>query len=116
MKFKIDENMPAEVVSEARLAGHEADSVHDEGLTGRPDHVILARIQTEGRVILTMDKGIADVRKYPPNQFAGIVLFRPKTKGRKAVLALVQKFLPALLQLDLTGRLFVVSESGIRVR
>ena len=37
MKFKIDENLPAELAADLRAAVHEADTVHDEGLTGAAD-------------------------------------------------------------------------------
>lgn len=116
MNFKIDENLPNELVDDLRALGHDADSVADEGLTGAPDHVILATIQSERRALLTMDKGIADVRAYPPNLYAGIVLFRPRVTGRDATLAFVRQHMPALLQADLDGHLFVVTEAGIRVR
>lgn len=43
MKFKLDENLPVELLSTLRDAGHEADSVHDEGLVGMPDSQILAQ-------------------------------------------------------------------------
>lgn len=46
----------------------------------------------------------------------GIILFRPRTSGRGAVLAFVRRHLPALLQADLSGHLLVVSERGIRIR
>ena len=32
MKFKIDEDLPAEVTADLRAAGHDADTVFDEGL------------------------------------------------------------------------------------
>ena len=116
MKFKIDENLPSEIADDLRAAGHEADTVSDEGLAGSADSVILSRIQCEGRAILTLDKGIADIRVYPPNQFAGIILLRPGTDGRRALLALLRQHLPTLLQFNLAGRLFVVTDKGIRVR
>src|SRR5437764_1032631 len=116
MKFKIDENLPGELVADLQAAGHEADTVHDQGLTGAADATILARVQSEGRALLTMDKGIADVRVYPPDQYSGIILFRPKTTGRDATLAFIRQHLPTLLQADLGGHLFVVSETGIRLR
>ncbi len=116
MKFKIDENLPAELAADLRLAGHEADTATDEGMSGAPDSVLLSRVQSEGRVILTMDKGIADVRAYPPAQFAGIVLFRPRTTGRASTLAFVRQHLPTLLQANLAGHLWVVSDAGIRIR
>ena len=116
MKFKIDENLPAELADDVRAAGHEADTVSDEGLAGAADSALMARVQSEGRVLLTQDKGIADVRVYPPDQYAGIILFRPRTTGRSATLAFVRQHLPALLQANLDGHLFVVSETGIRIR
>jgi predicted nuclease of predicted toxin-antitoxin system len=61
MKFKIDENLPTEVLSDLRAAGHEADSLPDEGLAGVPDSIVLDRVQREGRILLTLDKGIADI-------------------------------------------------------
>jgi predicted nuclease of predicted toxin-antitoxin system len=116
VKFKIDENLPAEIAADLTAAGHEADTATGEGMSGAPDAAILARVQSEGRVILTMDKGIADIRAYPPQVYAGIILFRPRTAGRAATLAFVRQHLPTLLQSTLAGHLFVVSEAGIRIR
>lgn len=78
MKFKIDENLPVEIADEISGLGHEAGTVFGEQLSGFPDAKILAGAKNEKRVLLTMDKGIANVRHYPPEDFAGIVLFRPK--------------------------------------
>lgn len=116
MKFKLDENLPAEIKVDLNAAGHGADTVVEEGLGGASDSQILSQANLEGRVLLTMDKGIADVRTYPPEQFAGIVLLRPTTQGRSATLSFVRRHLPQLLASDLAGRLIIVSESGIRVR
>ncbi len=116
MKFKVDENLPVELLADLRAGGHEAQTVPDEGITGSPDSTVMKRVQVEGRVLLTMDKGIANARAYPPDRYAGIVLFRPSTSGRGAVLAFIRRHLPALLQADLAGHLLVVSERGIRIR
>ena len=116
MKFKIDENLPNEIADDLRALGFDADTVHDEGMTGAPDPQLLARILAEDRVLLTMDKGIADVRRYPPNQYPGIVLFRPARHGRNQCLAFVRQHLPLLLPLNLAGHLYVVTQYGIRVR
>ncbi len=50
MKFKIDENLPAEVATELRAAGHDAESVVDEGLAGSLDPPLLERAKREARV------------------------------------------------------------------
>lgn len=116
MKFKLDENLPSELREDLRALGHEAETVVDEGLTGAPDSVILARVRSERRVLITMDKGIADVRAYPPGDYSGIVLLRPLSTGRRSVLEFARRHLEAILQNDLEGRLLVVTDRTIRLR
>lgn len=116
MKFKLDENLPRELLADLRAAGHDADALPEEGLRGAPDPPIMERVQRERLVLLTMDKGIADVRSYAPTRYAGLILFRPRTSGRQAVLNFVRRHLPALLQADVAGHLLVVSERGIRIK
>ncbi len=116
MRFKIDENLPAEIADDLKVAGHEADTVADQALAGAEDRLILSRVQSEGRAFLTMDKGVADVRAYPPLQYPGIILFRLRSAGHSSILSFVRKHLPTLLQLPLSGHLFVVSETSIRMR
>ena len=116
MRFKVDENLPSEIALDLREEGHEADSVWDEGLSGAPDPAILARAKRENRVILTLDKGVGDIRTYPPELYPGIVLLRPAKSGRSSVLDFVRRHLPALLDRKMAGHLFVVSERGIRIR
>lgn len=116
MNFKLDENLPVEIIADLRLAGHQAHTVQEEGLAGASDPIELEKARVESRVLLTLDKGIANARVYVPANFAGIILFRPRTSGRGAVLTFVRRHLPVLLQADLAGHLLVVSEAGIRTR
>ncbi len=116
MKFKLDENLPVELVYNIRSAGHEAETVVDEGLAGSSDEIVLEVAKEESLVFLTLDKGIGDIRNYPPEQYPGIVLFRPTTTGRGATLNFVRAHLDSLLEMDLSGRLVVVTERGVRIR
>jgi predicted nuclease of predicted toxin-antitoxin system len=115
MKLKIDENLPTEIALHLQDGGHDAE-VYDEGLQGAPDRAILEQIKNEGRILLTMDKGIGDIRTYPPREYAGVVLFRPGTAGRSAVLEFVRSRLDEVLRLDLAGRLVVVTDRAVRIR
>ena len=116
MKLKLDENIPVELIDELRGAGHDGDSVQNEGLAGAPDPLILDRARAEKRVLLTLDKGLGDLRAYPPNQFSGIILLRPPSSGREATLSFARQHLPSLLAQDLAGRLVVVTDRGLRWR
>lgn len=113
MKFKIDENLPAEVAEHLRELGHEASTVVQEVLTGAPDSAIVA---AEARILLTLDKGIANLLRHPTATHHGVVLFRPGSVGRRSVLEFVGERLPALLGLPLDGKITVVTERGIRSR
>ena len=59
MRFKVDENLPAEVAESLRASGHVADTVEDEGFPGAPDEKVVAASAADGRVLFTLDKGIA---------------------------------------------------------
>ena len=80
MKFKLDENLPVELVSDFVQIGHEAHTVFEEELTGAANRVILQAAHNEGHILLTLDKGIASIRDYPPELLSGIVLFRRRLR------------------------------------
>ena len=44
MKFKTDENLPLQAAELLRSAGHDADSVLDEGLSGTSDPNLALRL------------------------------------------------------------------------
>ncbi len=116
MRFKVNENLPAEVAVELRLHGHSAETVVGEGLAGVADPAVVEVARAEDRVLLTLDKGIANLLRYPKGAHSGVVLFRPGSVGRRAVLAFVKGHLPSLLSLDLKGRVTVVTDTRIRIR
>jgi predicted nuclease of predicted toxin-antitoxin system len=116
VRVKLDENLPAEFLADLQAAGHDADSVASEGLTGSPDPTILAAALSDGRVLLTLDKGLADLRQHPRGRSPGVVLFRPASTGRGTTLAFVRRHLALLHDRDLTGRLLVVTERSARLR
>jgi predicted nuclease of predicted toxin-antitoxin system len=85
VKFKLDENLP---VSSARLlakSGHDVDTVAAEGLTGAADPDLVAAAATEERVLITLDRGLGDLRAYPPGSHAGIVVLRLTDQSAPAV-------------------------------
>ena len=57
MRFKLDENLPTELVSDLHELGHDADTVMDEKLHGASDPVVVQAASAAGRVLLTLDKG-----------------------------------------------------------
>lgn len=115
MKFKIDENLPVEVADVLKQFGHDAVSVYDEGLSGEIDREIGRVCQKEQRARLTLDLDFADIRAYPPQQYAGIVALRCKHQDKLMVLALTERVAKALESETLSRKLWIVDEQRIRI-
>ena len=62
MKFKIDENLPAECALIFREAGFEAATVAEQKLSGADDSVLFERCRAESRVLVTLDLDFANVQ------------------------------------------------------
>ena len=116
LAFKIDENLPVEVAEELRQAGHDAVTVHDQGLTGGSDPDLMAVCRREGRVLVTLDLDFADVLTYPPDSSPGIVVFRGHRQDLPYVLGLLLRILPLLATETLQNHLWIVEETRVRIR
>jgi predicted nuclease of predicted toxin-antitoxin system len=116
MDFKIDENLPIEAAQAIAAAGHTAATIHDQGLVGHPDPQVAAVCQSEGRALVTLDLDFSDIRAYPPGDYPGIIVLRPRTQAKPKVLTLVARFLPLLDSEPLAGALWIVQENGVRIR
>jgi hypothetical protein len=115
MRIELDENLPAELVDDLSSLGHEVDTVASEGLGGGSDRSVAAAARKARRVLFTLDKGLGDIRRFPPSRYSGIVLFRLAVRGRGAVRAAANRFLDVLSDEEhVVGRLLVVTETTVR--
>jgi predicted nuclease of predicted toxin-antitoxin system len=116
MKFKVDENLPVEVADLLRAAGHDADTVLDEGLGGAADPALATLVRREDRALLTLGVGFADIRSYPPEDYAGLVVLRLGRQDKEHVLRVCARLLQPLASQSLSRRLWIVEDDSIRVR
>lgn len=86
MRFKIEENLPAEAAGILRGAGFVADTVGDENLAGANDETVASMSRSEGRILVTLDLDFANIRAYPPGEHAGIGVLRVKHQDKPTVL------------------------------
>jgi predicted nuclease of predicted toxin-antitoxin system len=116
MRFKIDENLHDAAAEFLLGHGHDAHTVHSEGLRGCDDATLVAICASEDRTLITFDTDFADIRKYPPGVTAGIILLRLSSQSRPHVLSIISRVVTHLDVQRLAGRLWVVSDSDIRIR
>ncbi|HEV3298664.1 MAG TPA: DUF5615 family PIN-like protein [Planctomycetaceae bacterium] len=114
MQFKIDENLPVDAARTLIAAGFGADTVIDEELSGKSDDVIAEFCRTEGRALITLDLGFADIRDFPPSEYAGLIGLRLRRADRQHILTTLQQLIPLLKSNELAQKLWVVDEAGVR--
>lgn len=115
-RFKVDENLPATVADELRAAGHDAMTVLQQGLGGRDDLEVHRVCRSEGRTILTLDRGFGDPRRHPTAGGPGVIVLRPSAQDRDVTLGLVRVLISRLDRDPLDGALWIVDSSRIRIR
>ena len=116
MKFKIDENLPAESAETLRQSGFVADTVADENLSGSDDEAVVARSRLDDRVLVTLDLDFANIRAYPPGEHSGIIVLRLKRQDKSTVLRYVRRLATALANRSPQGELWIIDGNRIRFR
>ena len=116
MKLKTDENLPLDAATTLRDFGFDVDTVWDESLSGVDDQTISGRVRAEGQILVTLDLDFANIRAYPPNQHAGIVVLRLKTQDKPTVVRYIRRVAAALGQRSPFGELWIVEADRIRFR
>jgi predicted nuclease of predicted toxin-antitoxin system len=56
--------------------GHDAVDVRDMGMRSAPDEAIAAQARQNRQILITRDFDFADIRNYPPADYAGIVVLQ----------------------------------------
>ncbi len=116
MKVKLDENLGLSHVSLLKEFGYEVDRVTDEGLSGSNDIEVWQRVCNEGRFFITLDTDFSDIRKFSPGSHHGILLLRPKGKGKLAVERVLKRVIKEYPLESLSGLLTVANENHTRIR
>ena len=116
MRFKVDENLPPEASTFLVEQGHDAVTVWDQQLRGAKDPRLAEACRSEQRVLVTFDVGFSDIRQYQPGQWPGFIVLRLGSQARKHVMSVLRRLAPSLATQTMDGRLWVVTETEIRIR
>ncbi|MEG4532827.1 DUF5615 family PIN-like protein [Microcoleus sp. D2_18a_D3] len=115
MKLKLDENVDLRVVTLLRLAGHDVETVPNEGLTSAPDVELINVCRQEERCLVTADRGFGNRMRFNPSEYAGIVVIRLTsranfTEWREAIETLIL----GLEQAEVFGKLWIIRQGTIQ--
>jgi len=118
MRFLVDADLPRRTAGLIKSYGHESKDVRDVGLGGAGDSQVAEYARAQRMCLLTGDFGFADIRNYPPDQFAGLVVLElPKNATADMILQLLDSLLQqADIVERLPGRLAIVEWGNVRIR
>ncbi len=116
MKVKLDEGISYRLKPRLQELGHDVDSVIDEGLKSEADTVIVDHARATNRMLFTLDRGLGDIRQYPPGEHPGIIVFRPITSGPGIVNFFVEDFVRNHKLDELAGCVVIVEPDRVRIR
>jgi predicted nuclease of predicted toxin-antitoxin system len=116
VKFKLEENLPASAAARLTDAGHDVDTVAEEQLTGAPDRDVVIAVTAAGRILISLDRGLGDIRAYPPGSHAGIIALRLTDQSAATVTKAISD-LASLPNLgNLVGAVTVMQRGLLRIR
>jgi predicted nuclease of predicted toxin-antitoxin system len=76
MRFFVDANLPRSVTALLIRLGHQVEFARDASLGAATDMEIAVHVQKTSAALLTRDLDFGDVRRYPPEDYNGIVVLR----------------------------------------
>ncbi|MCC5634799.1 DUF5615 family PIN-like protein [Nostoc sp. CHAB 5844] len=111
MSLKLDENIDLRVITLLQLAVHDVATVPGQGLSSAPDTEVINVCRSEGRCLVTCDKGFGNRLKYNPANYVGIVIIRLPSRytfanWREAIETLIT----GLENADVTGKLWMIRQ------
>jgi predicted nuclease of predicted toxin-antitoxin system len=116
VKFKLDENFGTRTQEIFREAGHDVKTVRDEALSGTSDDSLYRVCQNESRCLVTLDLDFANTLRFPPENSAGIAVFRiPRNPSLSDLELLARQFLISLEEMSVGNNLWIVEVGRIRI-
>ena len=116
MLFKLDENLPDSLVAAFTSAGHDAMSVVSQDLQGASDATVADVCREEDRALVTIDKGFADIRAYPPAEYPGIIVLRLDRQDIAYLRATIRRVLRLVPVHTINRTLWIVEDEKVRFR
>jgi Domain of unknown function (DUF5615) len=81
-------------------------------MAGAVDPDVAQACQKEARALVTLDLDFSDIRAYPPEDYQGILVFRPVLHSITTLVRLTTRIIPLLNQEPLIGHLWIVEDQS----
>jgi predicted nuclease of predicted toxin-antitoxin system len=116
MRCKLDEHLPLEIKDLLAQHQHDSVTVAEQGMAGSMDPDLAQICRKEARALFTLDLDFSDIRTYPPEDYHGIVVFRPAIQSITTLVRLTTHLLTLFEREPLEGHLWIVEDHQVRIR
>jgi len=115
VKLKLDENLGSvRVVTLLRLAGHDVATVREQNLTGTADVQLIDICRSEGRCLVTLDRGFGNRIRFNPSNYPGIVIIRLPSQPTPEDLGFaVETLIRGFDETEVDGKLWIIQQGRI---
>ncbi len=119
LRFLADHCISNTIVQTLRDGAHEVVRLRDVLPVESPDTVVIAKAQEIDAILLSMNGDFADIVRYPPKNYKGIVALQVRNHAEVLgqLMAKLKEYLrtqPTMA--DYEGKLLVVEVNRIRIR
>jgi uncharacterized protein with PIN domain len=116
VKIKLDEHLGSvRVATWLRLAGHDVATVREQGLTSTPDEELIEICTSEGRCLITNNRGFSNRMKYNPSDYAGIIVIRlPSHHNFDDLRAAIDTLIIRLEEVEIMGKLWIARSGSVQ--
>jgi hypothetical protein len=110
MKFLIDEDVPAKLLTVLKKLGHDCIRV----ASGTADPEIAKRAKKEEKILITLDKDFTNTSVYQPNEY-NIIRIQIHPPYKDPIIEAFKKLLGSVSPKDIRGLIILQSKGHIRV-
>ena len=115
MRVKLDENIGRRGVELFQRAGHDVETVSEQGLSSSRDENLLRVCVSEKRCLVSLDLGFGNPLVFKPSDYEGIAVLRLPPKPTPAdLLTEIRTLIGGLAQKEIKGNLWIVQRRRIR--
>jgi predicted nuclease of predicted toxin-antitoxin system len=115
MKIKLDNNLSRHLRTSLEAFGHDVDTAFDEGLARATDKELLYHATKDNRILFTLDRDFLNLKTYPPDSHAGVIVFRTSRQGATTLTRIVEAFVRSADLRKFRKRTAVVEQTRIRI-
>jgi predicted nuclease of predicted toxin-antitoxin system len=81
-----------------------------------PDPDVVTAASAAGRVLITLDRGMGDIRAYPPGSHAGIVVLRLADQSAATATKVISELATLAEPATLAGTIAILQRGLLRIR